>query len=160
VNPLCVRISNFAFATPPTIRARAEQFHHGQRVFHDHDIPKEFWWAEGHPALEQDWPAGDFSTWIERRSVQLKAFGVTFARADIQKLLPPQNSVKVEPVAHTEEDEQIIDKLDALVPSAALSYKQAILDLKDDSRVFLRGPALELCEALREFSTTSRQTAK
>jgi Predicted pPIWI-associating nuclease len=133
------------------IRARAEQFHHGQRVFHDHDIPKEFWWAEGHQALEQDWLAGDFSTWIERRSVQLKAFGVTFARADIQKLLPPQNSVKAEAIAHTEEDEQIIDKLDALVPSAALSYKQAILDLKDDSRVSFRGPALELREALREI---------
>ena len=75
------------------MRARAEQFHQGQRTFHNHDIPKEFWWAEGHQALEQDWATGDFSTWIERGSVQLKAFGVTFARADIQKLLPPPNSV-------------------------------------------------------------------
>jgi hypothetical protein len=133
------------------IRARAEQFHHGQRTFHNHDIPKEFWWAEGHQALEQDWATGDFSTWIERGSIQLKAFGVTFARADIQKLLPPPNSVKTETVAHTEEDEQIINSLDALVPSAALSYKQAILDLKDNSRVSFRGPALELREALREI---------
>lgn len=133
------------------IRARAEQFHHGKRVFHNQDIPKEFWWAEGHQALEQDWAVGDFSTWIERGSIQLKAFGVTFARADIGKLLPPLNSVKTEAVAHTEEDEQIIDKLDALVPSAALSYKQAILDLRDDSRVSFRGPALELREALREI---------
>ncbi len=68
-----------------------------------------------------------------------------------QELLPPPNSVKAEVVAHTEEDEQIISKLDALVPSAALSYKQAILDLKDDSRVSFRGPALELREALREI---------
>jgi predicted nucleotide-binding protein len=71
------------------IRARAEQFHFGKRKFHNHDIPEVFWWAEGHQRLEQDWAAGDFSTWIERGSVQLKAFGVTFARADIQKLLPP-----------------------------------------------------------------------
>jgi hypothetical protein len=101
--------------------------------------------------LEQDWATGDFSTWIKRGSIQLKAFGVTFARADIQKLLPPPNSVKTETVPHTEEDEQIISKLDALVPSAALSYKQAILDLKDDGRVSFRGPALELREALREI---------
>jgi hypothetical protein len=133
------------------IRARAEQCHHGQRTFHNHDIPKDFWWAEGHQALEQGWATGDFSTWIEQGSIQLKAFGVTFARADIQKLLPPPNSVTTQTVTHTEEDEQIISKLDALVPSAALSYKQAILDLKDDSRVSFRGPALELREALREI---------
>jgi len=96
------------------IRARAEQFHASQRVFHNHDIPKEFWWAEGHEALEQDWAAGDFSTWIDRK-YQLKAFGVTFARADIHKLLPPRNSLKAETVTLTEEDEQVIGKLDALV---------------------------------------------
>lgn len=133
------------------IHARAEQFHYGERTFHNHDIPKVFWWAEGHQRLEQDWATGDFSTWIERGSVQLKAFGVTFACADIQKLLPPPNGVTSQAVAHTEEDEQIIGKLDALVPSAAQSYKQAILDLKDGSRVSFRGPALELREALREI---------
>jgi hypothetical protein len=37
------------------------------------------------------------------------------------------------------------------VPSAAQSYKQAILDLTDSSRVSFRGPALELREALREI---------
>jgi hypothetical protein len=134
------------------IRARAKQFHHGQRIFDNHDIPKEFWWAEGRQGLEQDWAAGDFSTWIERGSIQLKAFGVTFARADIQKLLPPADSLKAETVAPTEEDEKkIIGMLEALVPSAARSYEQAILDLKDDSRVSFRGPALELREALREI---------
>ncbi|HEU0018349.1 MAG TPA: hypothetical protein VFQ31_08360 [Methyloceanibacter sp.] len=103
--------------------------------------------------------AGDFSTWIDH-SIELKAFGVTFARADIEKLLPAPDSVKAETAPHTDEDEHIIRKLDALVPSAALSYKQAILDLRDDSRVSFYGPALELREALREISTISRQTAK
>lgn len=130
------------------IRCRAEQFHHGQRILHNYNLPKEFWWAEGHQALEQDWVAGDFSTWVERGSLQLKAFGVTFARADIEKLLPPSGSPSP---ASSEEDEQIIAKLDVLVPSAALSYKQAVLDLKDGSRVSFRGPALELREALREI---------
>lgn len=132
------------------IRARAEQFHQGQRVLHNHDIPKEFWWAEGHEALEQDWASGDFSTWIEHR-IQLKAFGVTFARADIQKLLPSSGQLKAETVTLTDEDDELIRKLDALVPSAAQSYKQAILDLMDDNRVSFRGPALELREALREI---------
>jgi hypothetical protein len=132
------------------IRARAEQFHDGPRIFSNHEIPKEFWWAEGHEALKQNWAVGDFSTWI-RNSLQLKAFGVTFARADIQKLRPPQNSAKPEAVALTEEDRQIISKLDELVPSAARSYKQAVFDLGDDNRLSFRGPALELREALREI---------
>ena len=49
------------------------------------------------------------------------------------------------------EDDELVTMLGALVPSAALSYKQAILDLKDDSRVSFRGTALELREALREI---------
>ena len=134
------------------IRSRAEQFHLGARVIHNHDIPKEFWWAEGHQALKQDWAAGDFSTWIEHRT-HLKAFGVTFARADIEKLLPPPNSVKAEMVTHTEEDDEIIRKLNSLAPSAALSYRQAILDLRDDNRVSFRGPALELREAPEQAVT-------
>jgi hypothetical protein len=50
----------------------------------------------------------------------------------------------------TQEDERIIQTLDGLVPSAALSYRQAIIDLADDNRLSFRGPALELREALRE----------
>jgi hypothetical protein len=50
----------------------------------------------------------------------------------------------------THEDARIIDTLDGLVPAAALSYRQAIIDLADDKRLSFRGPALELREALRE----------
>src|ERR1700730_5620898 len=49
----CLRICERAHGG--LIRARAEQFHYDQRVFHNQDIPKKFWWAEGHQALEQDW---------------------------------------------------------------------------------------------------------
>ncbi len=70
------------------IKARAEQYRHGDHSYSAVDIPKEFWWAEGQDALEQDWAAGDFSTWIEGGSIQLKAFGVLFARADVAKMLP------------------------------------------------------------------------
>jgi hypothetical protein len=132
------------------IRARAEQFHYAQRVLQDHDVPKLFWWAEGHEALHQDWAVGDFSTWIERGSVQLKAFGVKFARADIEKLLPTSSIAKAETTTFTDEDDEIIRRLDVLVASAAQSYRQAILDLRDENRVSFRGPALELREVLRE----------
>jgi predicted nucleotide-binding protein len=73
------------------IRARAEQYHRDTEVFTDCEIPKEFWWAKGHQALEQDWAVGDFSTWIDKR-IELKAFGVQFARPDVEKLIPAAKS--------------------------------------------------------------------
>jgi hypothetical protein len=133
------------------IRARAEHFSFGSDKSTNVDIPAPFWWAKGHEALEQDWVAGDFSTWIKRGSVQLKAFGVTFALADIQKLLPTSRSAKTEAVPLSGDDMQIVKKLQAIVPSAAQSYEQAILDLSDGDRISFRGPALELREALREI---------
>lgn len=48
------------------------------------------------------------------------------------------------------DDARIIEILSDLVPSAATSYKQALLDLGDQGRLSFRGPALELREALRE----------
>ena len=54
--------------------------------------------------------------------------------------LGPDNSV----------DTMIIETLNQIVPSAALSYKQALQDLQSDQRFSWRGPATELREALRE----------
>lgn len=54
-------------------------------------VPTEFWWAEGHEALDQDWARGDFSTWIERR-FELKAFGVEFDFEGIRSMLTPQKA--------------------------------------------------------------------
>lgn len=56
------------------VRTRAKHFHHGNTVYQNHDVPKGFWWAEGHEALKQDWVVGDFSTWINNQ-VQMKALG-------------------------------------------------------------------------------------
>jgi hypothetical protein len=69
------------------IRARADHFQMDKLSEDNFDIPKEFWWAEGHKALEQDWDAGDFDTWINHTH-HLRAFGVSFLRADIEKLIP------------------------------------------------------------------------
>ncbi|MCZ7600866.1 MAG: hypothetical protein M5U09_28275 [Gammaproteobacteria bacterium] len=50
----------------------------------------------------------------------------------------------------TELDSRIIKTLRALLPSAALSYEQAIADLSAPDRLSWRGPATDLREALRE----------
>ena len=50
----------------------------------------------------------------------------------------------------TEIDRKIIATLADLVPPAALSYQQALIDLKDETKVSYRGTAAELREVLRE----------
>jgi hypothetical protein len=70
------------------IRARAEKFMIDDKVRDNSEIPKQFWWAEGGNALHQNWPTGDFDTWIKRDEVHLQAFGVSFLRADIEKMIP------------------------------------------------------------------------
>lgn len=50
----------------------------------------------------------------------------------------------------TQLEEAILKTLSGLVPSAALSYEQAIRDLADADRVSARGTASEIREALRE----------
>lgn len=52
-------------------------------------IPKEFWWAEGHEALAQNWETGDFATWIDQK-IEVKAFGVSFDFLGISELAPAQ----------------------------------------------------------------------
>ncbi len=47
-------------------------------------------------------------------------------------------------------DSQIINTIQAMIPSAALSFHQAINDLRSDDRLSWRGPATDLREALRE----------
>lgn len=54
----------------------------------EYPVPKEFWWAEGREALKQNWITGDFETWINHRK-RLRAFGVSFYRNDIKKMIPP-----------------------------------------------------------------------
>ena len=49
-------------------------------------IPKEFWWARGGAALEQNWASGDFETWIDHK-YHLLAYGVTFSRAGIDAIV-------------------------------------------------------------------------
>jgi hypothetical protein len=80
------------------IRGRALRFVHGQQAADNVDIPLLFWWARGEKALTQNWAAGDFETWIEHE-LHLKAYGVTFARPDIEKLIPKRPAADAAPAA-------------------------------------------------------------
>lgn len=90
-------------------------------------------------------------------SVSRKSSYVKHVKA-IQKLFPRVSGILAlrrsddTPAATTisAEDQKIARTLEGLVPSAALSFKQALIDLTDKKRVSYRGPAVELREALRE----------
>jgi len=70
------------------IKARAARFIRSGQPSDNVDVPREFWWAEGERALTQNWATGDFETLFGGERVQLKAFGVTFRRSDIEKMVP------------------------------------------------------------------------
>lgn len=69
------------------IRARAELLLLGVDKRENSEVPKQFWWAEGHDALQQNWETGDFETWIDKR-FHMKAFGIRFHRDDIRRMTP------------------------------------------------------------------------
>lgn len=61
---------------------RAAKLQVGKEVRFNAMVPKDFWWATGHEALEQNWASGDFSTWIEHTD-HWQAFGVRFGLAGL-----------------------------------------------------------------------------
>lgn len=79
----------------------------------------------------------------------------------VRKLLPKVTSrielnygLATQSTNASSDDARIIETLEGLVPPAALSFRQAIIDLADDKRLSFRGAALELREALRETLDT------
>lgn len=71
--------------------------------FDDALVPKNFWWASGRGALNQNWKTGDFDTWIDSR-VHWRAFGVSFSRSGIEALIGPALAAREAPdeaPAHT-----------------------------------------------------------
>jgi hypothetical protein len=69
------------------IKARAEPFIRSGQPSDNVDVPSEFWWAEGERALTQNWKTGDFETSIRDGLIRLEAFGVTFRRSYIEKMI-------------------------------------------------------------------------
>lgn len=76
------------------IRSRAASFNRDGQKAHEAELPREFWWAEGHEALEQNWDTGDFSTWIEHKQ-HWRAYGVRFALDDLLQLVPFEEQAAV-----------------------------------------------------------------
>jgi TIR domain len=72
------------------VRAHAERYLIDDQEAGAREVPQEFWWAEGHSALEQNWTSGDFTTYTNRGNTRHRAFGVSFSRADIEKLIPTE----------------------------------------------------------------------
>lgn len=71
------------------VRARARRLTWAGEQHDNADVPPEFWWQNGGEALTQDWRSGDFETYERGRHFSIvKAFGVTFRRADIERLKP------------------------------------------------------------------------
>jgi hypothetical protein len=87
------------------------------------------------------------SALVAKYSRLLKAVRGDLVKLDSSSRTPP-TAVGSNVVSRT--DQQIIETLKRVVPSAALSYTQALTDLIADSRLSWRGPATDLREALRE----------
>lgn len=68
----------------------------------------------------------------------------------LEKMMLLSGTLKTKDTLITPVDRTIIDTLTRIVPSAALSYEQALLDLDQPTRLSWRGPATDLREALRE----------
>lgn len=75
------------------IAARAERLVWGPKIFESAEVPREFWWARGRAALKATWPSGDFDTYVDDRRTHCRAYGVEFARRDIERMLPHARSV-------------------------------------------------------------------
>lgn len=69
---------------------------------------------------------------------------------EAEKLTLLLSSASVEKAPADSLDKKIIDTLKKLIPSAALSYEQALSDLQMSQRLSWRGPATDFREALRE----------
>jgi hypothetical protein len=98
------------------IRARADRFMVDERERSNFAVPKLFWWAEGEAALIQDWPTGDFDTWTDNSSTRLRAFGVEFSRADIEKMIQADQQAQISAASNSTGGEllpsDIIEKID------------------------------------------------
>lgn len=73
----------------------------------------------------------------------LSAARRTLREMDVEREIAAA-TVSIEPQGRSRTETRIIETLAALVPTAALSYEQALQDLNDPSRVSFRGTANEL----------------
>jgi hypothetical protein len=87
----------------------------------------------------------------QARSYKWRITAVRKALPKINSRLEMEFASSNEAGQFTPTQTQIKETLSDLVPTAGLSYQQALQDLADDARVSYRGPATELREVLREI---------
>jgi predicted nucleotide-binding protein len=88
------------------IRSRAQRFVIGNETRDNVELPKRFWWAGGQEALTQNWQAGDFDTW-PAGEVHMEAFGVSFLRADIEKMIPAEMPAEPSPAGSSQPSRKV-----------------------------------------------------
>jgi Predicted pPIWI-associating nuclease len=76
---------------------------------------------------------------LRQASVEIVAFGSRVYKDDVE-------AVQFQP-----DEAAIIETLRSLVPTAAASYEQAVIDIRGGNRLSYRGAAADLREALREI---------
>jgi predicted nucleotide-binding protein len=100
------------------IGSRAQRFIIDNKTRDNVEVPKQFWWAEGYESLKQNWQAGDFGTWsdlskvsgnphLSAGKVHMEAFGVSFLRADIEKMIPADMPAPPRPTAAGEPSRKV-----------------------------------------------------
>lgn len=111
------------------------------------DLPSEFWWANGESALEQDWEAGDFATWIDAK-FKWQAFGVKFDRSDIEAMLtPPSRDPESSAIKHARSESRPRSpvrsrKLTHDHPYVAAKTFLELMNLPEAERGCLNGPSV------------------
>lgn len=117
--------------------------------FRDVELPRTFWWATGHAAMEQNWNAGDFSTWIDK-TYHWQAFGVKFELAGIEAMLAPPAQSAPEDTPEPSRPEvkrpmptkRVGRPLTHDHPYAAAKAALELANLPEDERSRLNGPSV------------------
>jgi hypothetical protein len=172
VGDLAVAICSRAFEG--LVRATAQKFTwedrpgrngSGKHEKLDCEVPPKFWWAKGFNALESNWDTGDFSTWIDQ-TYEWKAFGVQFAKADIEAMLPKRIE---QPAAQQAEEEVIPSSGGEAVtsrarnlahdhPFAAAMAALKLAKISADERARLTGPSVG--KTMEEYYRDSHKGGK
>jgi predicted nucleotide-binding protein len=115
------------------VGGRAARFIRSGQPSDNVDVPSEFWWAEGEAALAQNWVTGDFETWIDQQLTRLEAFGVTFLRSDIEKMIPSLETSAREAALRPERIDQRKRKMTASGKTVFIGHGRAAIwrELKD-----------------------------
>jgi hypothetical protein len=129
----------------------------GRKQTEDHrdvDLPTAFWWATGHVALEQNWSAGDFATWIDNKH-HWQAFGVKFERGGIDSMLAPEVETEA-PAVHS--DATILQDAQPTELPSDEAIKAKMLELSEMG--INRDTAAKLIRQIAGFSGVGNEHAR